>query len=313
MHVRVCIPHFFREEEGGSGYGSGRQGARFERCLALYRCLSALIALGRGQQDLVLNIGRRWLDETGPLRLGMEEVLPAIELELNLFTTGDHALHEVIEPFSGTVTRHRLDLEDPRQLPLATRDFLIAQQPTADLALYLEDDLVIADPLFLDKQWWFLEGCGASSVLMPHRYELIPGGKGQRLLVDGPLRDQYIGRFTRPRAAEARGRFRGEEVIFDRTANPHSGLSCLHRRQVERLQGENLPYEGFIGPLETAATLTALRFFPVYKPSFKDRAFLWVEHGHPSFSAYARSWPRKEVSTPPPPQIEERFFPQYIE
>lgn len=300
MNVRVCIPHFFREAEGsGTGYGSGRQGARFERCLALYRCLSALVALGRGEQDLVLNIGGRWLDETGPLRLGTEGVLPLIELELNLFTTGADALHEVIELFAGRVTRHRLELDDPRHLPLATRDFLIAQQPTADLALYLEDDLVIADPLFLDKQWWFLEGCDASAVLMPHRYELIPGGKGQRLLVDGPLRDQYIGRFTQPRASAARGRFRGEEVIFDRTANPHSGLCCLHRQQVESLQGENLPSEGFIGPLETAATLTALRFFPVYKPSLEDRAFLWVEHGHPSFTAYARSWPRKGVRIAP--------------
>lgn len=300
MQVRIGIPHFFRETVAGTGYGSGRPGARFARCLALYRCLSALLALGRGEQDLVLNIGSRWLEQTGPLRLGKERVLPPIELELNLFTTGADVLHEAIEPFAGMVALHRLELDDPRRLPLATRDFLIAQQPTVDLTLYLEDDLVIADPLFLDKQWWFLEGCDAAAVLMPHRYELIPGGKGQRLLVDGPLREGFIGRFTLPQTAVGRGRFwDGQEVVFDRTANPHSGLFCLSGPQVRKLRAETLPQEGFVGPLETAATLTALRFFPVYKPSFQDRAFLWVEHGHPSFTAYARSWPRKEVGTVP--------------
>ncbi len=303
MYVRVCIPHFFKEEEGGNGYGSGRQGARFQRSLALHRCLSGLIALGRSQQDLVLNIGRRWLDATGPLRWGTGRELPPIDLELNLFSTAtDEALQEVIETFDGRLIRHRLDLDDPRQLPLAARDFLIAQQPTPDLAIYLEDDLVIADPLFLDKQWWFLEGCGAAAVLMPHRYELIPGEHGQRLLVDGPLRDQFINRFrfARPQAGAARGRFWGEDVIFDRTANPHSGLCCLHRQQVERLQGESLPHEGFIGPLETAATLTALQFFPVYKPSLEHRSFLWVEHGHPSFTSYAKSWPQRQTETGSP-------------
>jgi hypothetical protein len=41
-----------------------------------------------------------------------------------------------------------------------------------------------------------------------------------------------------------------------------------------------------VGPLETAATLTALELFEVWKPALAQRSFLWVEHGHPCFTAY---------------------------
>ena len=291
LQVRVAIPHFFREQPGGTGYGSGRPGARFERSLALGRTLAALLALERSADDLVLNLGQRRLETTGPLRQG-SQTLPAIVLELHLFTSGEHLLQEGLRPFADRLTLHRLELEDPRQLPLAARDFLIQADPPTDLALYLEDDLVIGDPLFFDKQAWFLAGSQHKAVLMPHRYERVKGQAGRRLLVDGPLRDGFIGQFTQPKECFAKGRFwDGQDLVFDRTANPHSGLFCLSRPQVNRLRGETLPRDGFVGPLETAATLTALRYFPVVKPALAQRQFLWVEHGHPSFQALASQWP----------------------
>ncbi len=314
LRVRVAIPHFFREQSVGTGYGSSKPGARSARCLALGRCLAALLALERSRDDLVLNIGRRQLEATGPLRRG-ERALPALALELHLFTSGGHLLEEVVQQFGDRLSLHRLELEDPRLLPLAARDFLIQADPLPDLALYLEDDLVIGDPLFFDKQAWFLAGSQHQAVLMPHRYERVPGQAGQRLLVDGPLRDGFIGRFTQPQAGVGRGRFwDGQEVVFDRTANPHAGLFCLSRPQLERLRRETLPRDGFVGPLETAATLTALRYFPVLKPALEQRQFLWVEHGHPSFQIYARRLPRACASAPPdqaqgpvpPPSVPER-------
>ena len=39
----------------------------------------------------------------------------------------------------------------------------------------------------------------------------------------------------------------------------------------------------FIGPLETAATGTVLNHFPVMKLVWRERDFLCLEHGHPSF------------------------------
>jgi hypothetical protein len=288
LTVRVALPHYFRETLESSGYGSGRQGATGSRSLALARCLAALLQLERASDDLVLNIGERCLNATGGQR-GLSP-LTALQMEIHVFTTGGHYLHGVLAGFAGAVTVHDVNLEDPRTLALAARDFLVRHPQPLDLALYLEDDLVIGDPLFLDKQAWFLARCQHQAVLMPHRYELVPGKRGQRLLVDGPLRPDFINRFATPVTAGARGRFwDSQEVSFDRTANPHAGLFCLSQPQLEKLKDKALPNEGFIGPLETAATLTALAYFPVLKPSLENRGFLWVEHGHPSFQGYTKS------------------------
>lgn len=291
LRVRVAIPHFFRETSGGTGYGSGRPGARFARSLALGRCLGALLALERSADDLVLNIGQRRLERSGALRRG-ERALGPIALELHLFTCGDQRLQEVLEQFADRLRVHELGLEDPRQLPLATRDWLIQSDPLCDLVLYLEDDLVIGDPLFFDKQAWFLAGCRHQAVLMPHRYERIGGRNGQRLLVDGPLRPAFIRTFCTPTANAARGRFREREVVFDQTDNPHSGLFCISGTQARQLATLEQPTDGFVSPLETAATLTVLRHYMVLKPSWNDRDFLWIEHGHPSFQNYCNQWPK---------------------
>jgi hypothetical protein len=260
--------------------------------LALARCLQALLAQQRGHNDLMLHIGGRCLQATPALRRG-EQVLPALSLEIHVFSDGSHQLDEVLQLFGGQLRIHQVELEDPRQLPLACRDHLIAADPRVDLTLYCEDDLVISDPLFFDKQLWFLSRSNHQAVLMPHRYELVPGGEGRRLLVDGPLRPEFIGRFCQPKDAVASGRFLdGQTVNFDRAANPHSGLFCISSDQITLLRQHALPRDGFVTPLETAATLTVLRHFAVLKPSPEHRAFVWVEHGHPSFLGFLDKLPR---------------------
>ncbi|MBE9154467.1 hypothetical protein [Cyanobium sp. LEGE 06113] len=291
VRVRVGIPHFFREDGTNQGYGSSRPKVRQQRCLALARCLQALLAQGRAHDDLVLHIAGRCLQAAPALERSGPPLFPLV-VEVHVFTDGSHRLEEVLQLFDGQIQVHSLDLEDPRQLPLACRDHLVAAEPRADLSLYLEDDLVLSDPLFFDKQRWFLERSGGRAVLMPHRYELIPGGGGRRLLIDGPLKPEFIERFCQPKVAVASARFLdGQQVSFDRTANPHSGLFCVNSEQILKLRQQPLPRQGFVTPLETAATLTVLQQFAVLKPALAHRAFLWMEHGHPSFLGRLRTFP----------------------
>ena len=63
-----------------------------------------------------------------------------------------------------------LELEDPRQLPLAAVRQLLDMPTPADLSLYLEDDLVIQDSRYADKLSWFHQ-TDHRFVLMPHRRE----------------------------------------------------------------------------------------------------------------------------------------------
>lgn len=294
LTVRIGIPHFFKEMDGGSGYGSGRPGQELARSMALGRCLSSLLALRRTSEDAVLNIADQCIDHwpSEPQRL---QRLQAIAIEIHVFTDGTHYLKDVLDLYGQRLQVHRVSLENPRHLPLATRDWLVHQSSDADLTLYLEDDLVISDPLFLDKQHWFLERTEQTLVLMPHRLEPIPGGSQSQLIVDGPLRPEFISRFCTPQQHALRGRFdpQGAELSFDITANPHSGCFVLGRTQVERLRHTNLPTDGFVGPLETAATLTALAHFPVLKTSAPHQHFLTLEHGHPSFLSYLETFPHR--------------------
>ena len=119
----------------------------------------------------------------------------------------------------------------------------------------------------------------------------------ETLMVDGPLSPAFISRFTQPQNNVATGQFRGSEFVsFDIASNPHSGTFTLSAAQATLLQGISLPTEGFVGPLETAATLTVLHRFPVMKPSLDCWKFLRVEHGHPSFLHYINSLPHQAGS-----------------
>ena len=158
----------------------------------------------------------------------------------------------------------------------------------------MEDDIVISDPLFLDKQLWFLERTNHRAVLMPHRFEPHPRDPEARLLVDGPLPDSLITPFYVPKTDIASGRFRTdlEPVSFDQSANPHSGCFVVDAEQIRHLRRQKLPKDGFVTPLETAATLTVLQHFLTLKPSEGHQRFLMVEHGHPSFLPCLDTFPR---------------------
>ena len=282
--VRVVIPHYCRPGESREGHGSTRADVSGNRALALGRCLGAVLALARSEHDERLDIAGQRITAT-PAPTYPEMRLAGIVVECHLFVTGDAWLRPVVEALAGRVRVRELQLEDPMTLPAAARDYLLgAEGPPADLSLYLEDDLVIGDRLYVDKLMWFCARTEHRFVLMPHRYELTGSAEAARLFVDGPLPEEEIGLIQKPRAGVAEGRFwDGQMVRFDVTDNPHSGSFAITRPQWEQLRelgGKALP---FVGPLETAATGTVLGRFPVLKPSWECRDFLLLEHAHPSF------------------------------
>ena len=300
LRLRVAIPHFFREgaSEASSGYGSSRRGNRLARSLALARCLGSVLGLNRAQQDWILNIGQRQLEQTPASALAG---LPALQVELHLFVCNEHWLAEEVALFAPRLQLHQLELEDPRQLPLAAVRQLLDIKPAADLSLYLEDDLVIQDPRYADKLAWFTQRTEHRFVLMPHRYEQAVANAPQRLFVDGPIQREGIpGPFwASDEAVLASGRYRdGQELSFVRASNPHSGSFCLSGPQVEQLRCVPWPPGSFIGPLETAATGTVLGSFPVLKPSWACRDFLTLEHGNPSFLRLLGELPRRDQGAP---------------
>lgn len=293
MRVQVCIPHYFREHadpgENPNGYGSLRNGARLQRSIALSRCITGLLNLQRAAETCQLNISHKRIDH-------LTNSAEPLEIKISICTDGENRLDDVLDLYRNRIEVITLSSGKPRELPLACRDHLIQNHGEADLLSYLEDDVVIHDPLFFDKLAWFHEKTNHQFSLMPHRYERIDAGSMETLMVDGPLSADFIGQFAQPQTNVANGQFRGvESVSFDIADNPHSGTFCLSQTQAALLRGSELPREGFVGPLETAATLTVLHRFPVMKPSRECWQFLRVEHGHPSFLHYINKLPHQNA------------------
>ena len=88
----------------------------------------------------------------------------------------------------------------------------------------------------------------------------------------------------------------GPKVTFCKALNPHSGSFCVTADQLKVLQRSDWPPPTFVGPLETAATGTILRQFPVLKTAWSCRDFLVLEHGNPSFLSLLNQLPRREES-----------------
>lgn len=303
LNVHICIPHFFKPSEEKIGYGSARRTNRLARAIALGRCLSSLIAMQRGQEDSLLNIGQRQIDHIPrPSPKESQPPVAPLNIQITVCTDGKHYLNEVLDIYHHRITHKTFDLDNPKDLPLATRDHLIKEDTesgnknTFDLFTYMEDDLVIVDSKYFDKLNWFLRKTEGTCCLMPHRIEPVFQRNLGYLMVDGDLAETFIGKFTKPESNVAQGKYLGKyDVSFDIATNPHAGTFTINSQQHKLLQGKTLPRNGFISQLETAATLTVLEHFQILKPSLNDREFLMIEHGHPSFTHHLNRLPHRPM------------------
>lgn len=292
IRLRVVIPHFFCEgaSEGRGGYGSGRRGNRLPRSMAFTRCLGSVLSLQRSPQDFIFNMAEQQLEISSVSAL---RPIYQIEVDVHVFVQEQHNLEDVLDLFADQITVHVLALEDPRELPLrAVHQVLLMAEP-ADLMLYLEDDLVISDLEYIDKQAWFLQHTNHCYVLMPHRVEYCVANAPRRLFVDGPIKDDSVSTpvWASDEPSVGGGRYQGMEVEFMKPTNPHSGSFCLSDVQMALVREGPWPPTTFIGPLETAATGVVAPHFKVLKPSWNCRNFLTLEHGNPSFIAQMARWP----------------------
>jgi len=291
--VSVWIAHYFHAGASDQPYGSLRASQRPRRALALARNLAALLALQRQTTELVLSpAAGGWLQATSD---GWPApCLAEVRVEIHVCVLDDCWIQEALAPFAADIHLHRLSGVDPRQLPALTRDALVHAASHADLSIYLEDDLVLQDPLCIDKWLWFSQLTQHQAVLMPHRFEQAnPEGK---VYVDGPIDAAYLRELGWPEAPMLEGCFMAEPAVrLMPASNPHAGLFAISALQRETLQQRpSLPRDGFVGPLESVATATVGQCWPIYKPSWPQRQFLQVEHGHPVFRAHLGSLPRLE-------------------
>lgn len=290
MKICVCIPHFFKEKEWEKtkkGYGSSRKGNKENREKAIIRALEGLIAMRRSSNDYVLNIAKNIIQVTPQASARIQDV----ELNINIFKQNENICSKVFKEYETEMQIHEANIENPKEIPIATINYMLNITSGADYYIYMEDDIVITDNNFLEKISWFYSKTENNFVLMPHRYERTSANKPKKLYVDGPIKtNTYFKTDTINNEKEiAKGNFDGKHITFVEAANPHSGMLIISKEQMSKIK-KAWPPDNFISALETAATGTVLNVFPIVKTSWKMRREFEVEHANPSFLEYLNKW-----------------------
>lgn len=205
-----------------------------------------------------------------------------VEVTVVACTAGDAHLVPQLQGIKHLFT-HRPCNRDPKFLGLECRAALGEGVGQYDWFCYLEDDLMIADPLFFDKLAWFRTIAGEDAVLQPNRYEVAVGQPLHKIYIDGNMADasqspKFQDINDRP---QVEGEALGQKYLFKRVNNPHSGTFFLDAKQMASfVQQPDFQKEesGFAGPVESCATLGIMRHFRVYKPARVNAGFLEVRH-----------------------------------
>lgn len=269
MRILFAIPHYFAPQ---GGTHASQRAARQVRLQALTACLSALhttFGAPHGQIDIA-----------------QRRALPANQhnahhIQVHLLTDGEHHLLDDC-PLPDTLYTHQVQSVPALHLGFACQRHLAENLGDFDYYVYLEDDLILLDPLFFQKLAWFTLQAGNECLLQPNRYEASPTAPLHRVYVDGDLRPEVTAPFQDiTQTPELRALVLGQELRFVRPLNPHSGCAFLNATQMRRWAATpdfGQPSQAFIGPLESAATLGVMRHFRVYKPAPENAAFLEVQH-----------------------------------
>jgi hypothetical protein len=270
--ILIAIPHFYKQGDNAS-YGSGSAQPEI-RFAALLRCLAGLHQTF-GPKQGVLDIATR---TAYPANQALWNTLDIV-----ICTTGQSHL---LQRFghAPALFKHQPTSAEPMRLGYACHTVLREAAGRYDLYGYMEDDLVLHDPLFLDKLDAFRGYAGEGSVLQPNRFEVALGRPFDKLYIDGDLRRGLVEQFVNfadgaPEAVDMP--VFGRTMRFARTLNPHSGCFFLTNQQLgawancpEVMRGDT----SFVGPLESAATLGLMRAFAVYKPHAANAGLLEIEH-----------------------------------
>jgi hypothetical protein len=296
MRLLIAVPHFFKPVEANPINRSHRAGAAEER----YRALVAVIAslqqhFGAGIYGLDHFNRVAW--QAAPTQRH--------RLDIVVCTTGGAHLLERIPALASPIRHHPTEAE-PAMLGFECHKLLREARGAYDYYGYLEDDVVVNDPLFFRKRRLFDACFGPAALLQPNRYELRLDGPVQKLYVDYHVRSGLAAPYQevsdRPQLHLP---FIDETIRFERTTYPSAGCFFLNAEQLQRWVEGGHFLDGdisYLSPLDSAATLSIMKTFRIYKPALDQAAFLEVMHASPrwigSVEQMVRLAPRDEPFAP---------------
>lgn len=292
--VLVTIPHYCNMS-GDRRYGSTYQQPQ-ARADALSRTIAGLHQ-SLGSRQSVLHFQTR---TTHPANQWSRA-----EIDIVIVTVGGAHLVDSLSIPSDLYTHERTEIADPRLLGFECHRILRDRSGSYDWYAYMEDDLIIQDPLFLLKLEWFQQSCGAKRVLLPNRFEVSSRQDMHKAYIDGDLTDKAVRLlYPKGRREKVEATFLGRPLVLELALNPHAGMFFLSAGQMATWAAA--PYfldrdTSFIGPLESAATYGMLRTFHLFKPHLDNAAFLEVQHSGEHFLSGIGT--KFAVTDHPPPRV----------
>ncbi|MBJ7551131.1 hypothetical protein [Marinomonas ostreistagni] len=276
MKILITIPHFYKASNKGD-HGSSRKDPQ-PRIRALTESILAL------HQNF--GISQRMIEHYSKLAVkanGEEN----ISIDIVICTTQEQHILKQLELHESLFSIRESDCE-PLLLGYECHRVLKENLGKYDYYCFLEDDIIIHDPLFFSKLNWFNSRVGHDRLLQPNRFEYSTQQSALKCYIDGDLRPGATGQFQNVNDEPTiTGQALGKHIRFKRPLNPHSGCFFLNQEQMK--QWSQLPYfldcdTSFIGPLESAASLGIMKTFKVYKPLPECANFLEVQHYGTAFT-----------------------------
>lgn len=275
MRLLITIPHFFGAAAPGQPNLSGRPALRQQRLSVLVATLSTLHQ----------NFGRDAfaLDHAGRRAVHVPPE-PHHALDIVVCTSGPSHLLGELDAVRPLFRHHASDVPGPL-LGFECHRMLAAARGGYDYYGYVEDDILVTDPMFFDKRRAFDNRFGTEALLQPNRYEALATGPVRKLYVDHRLHLDQTAAYQNPNDSPPLAlEFAGRPIRFERTTYPAAGCFFLSAAQLDRWIADPRFGEidtSFLGPLDSAATLSIMRRFRVYKPALGNAWFLEVLHGSP--------------------------------
>lgn len=270
MRILFAIAHFFNPSDSGK-HASQRKDPR-PRIQALAVAIASLHQVFSKSQ-CTIDIAQRMAVPANQLQ--------AHEIDIVICTTGNYHLLDRL-PLPAHFYKHHPTQAEPMLLGFSCQELFRDSLEKYDYYCFLEDDLIISDPWFFIKLAWFTKMTGTRNLLQPNRYEVSSQGLVRKAYIDGDLAPRVTAPFQNVREApEFQGQVMGNQVIFRRALNPHSGCYFLNAAQIAYWAEQ--PYfldkdTSFVGPLESAATLGIMKTFKIYKPAPSNAGFLEIQH-----------------------------------
>jgi hypothetical protein len=275
MRVLFVIPHYFKAKQDDSTNKSLRISAKSERILAISETISRIHQ----------TFGKTAYGIDHP-RVVAHQSVSTIACDIDVIVCthdNDHLLDEL--PLSPTLYRRVPAVCEPGMLGFAAHRVLARGRGLYDYYCYVEDDIGMADPLFFAKKSLFDKTFGPTSLIQPNRFEKSSTGMACKAYVDYILHSRVTAAFQDITINPTiKMDFLGEDILFERTSYPSAGSFFLNGEQLD-LWSTSPHFESldtsYLSSLDSAASLSVMKVFSVYKPVLDQAWFLEVEHLSP--------------------------------